>query len=310
MAKNRIPPDPGKTEPTISVVIPTLGRAALVTRAVKSACDQTFPPIEIIVIVDGSDEETVATLSKVTDSRVHIETLPQRCGGSMARNVGVAIASGTHVAFLDDDDYWLPDRLAHQLPFLLQAQPHLVFGSVVTNDEVHPRRSPREGESIGDYLFVHDRLFVGGETSAMTSTYLAPRDVLLAHPFDTEARYHQDWDLLLRLDAAGVALIHASHADTVVDTRHTERQSISTQTTWHDTFKWTQQHQSQLSPRAQTGCYSTVVAFKSFGRLRAGVMIARAMTRTHAAQPVDWLRLALQLTVPPVLRRAYWKLRS
>jgi glycosyltransferase involved in cell wall biosynthesis len=94
----------------ISAVIPTYQRAALVGRAVDSVLAQSAPPIEVIVVDDGSTDDTMERLGAYGD---RIVTLRQdNAGGAAARNLGVHHARGEWVAFCDSDDLWLPDHLA------------------------------------------------------------------------------------------------------------------------------------------------------------------------------------------------------
>jgi glycosyltransferase involved in cell wall biosynthesis len=77
---------------------------------------QTHCDFEIIVVVDGPDPATEAALGELTDSRLHVVTLAESQGGSDARNAGIAASKGEWVAFLDDDDEWLPEKLDTRRP--------------------------------------------------------------------------------------------------------------------------------------------------------------------------------------------------
>ena len=101
--------------PLISVVIPTRYRPQLVQRAIDSVLSQTCCDFEIIVIVDGPDPETVAALDNAREERITVLALEHNVGLAEARNVGVRRARGKWVAFLDDDDEWLPDKLQRQV---------------------------------------------------------------------------------------------------------------------------------------------------------------------------------------------------
>ncbi len=101
----------------ISVVIPTHNRSDLIKRAVKSASNQTYKDIEIIVVSDGSTDNTKEVIEKFIhkDKRIKfIEYTPAK-GGNVARNTGIAVAKGDYVAFLDDDDEWFMDKLEKQM---------------------------------------------------------------------------------------------------------------------------------------------------------------------------------------------------
>src|SRR6185295_2750617 len=93
----------------ISVVVPTYNRARLVVRAVESVLAQTRPPDELIVVDDGSTDDTPAALARFGD---RVRLVSQRnAGAAAARNNGLALASRPWAAFLDSDDVWVPDHL-------------------------------------------------------------------------------------------------------------------------------------------------------------------------------------------------------
>ena len=96
--------------PQISVVIPTYNRAKVVRKALESVFSQTYPAAEIVVVDDGSGDETREVLASYGD---RIKAISQENGGlSAARNAGIREATSEWVAFLDDDDEYVPDRLA------------------------------------------------------------------------------------------------------------------------------------------------------------------------------------------------------
>lgn len=103
------------TTPQVSVIIPTFNRAAMVTQAVDSVLAQTDASYELIVVDDGSGDDTSSRLARYGD-RVRLARQGQR-GVAAARNHGARLARGHWLAFLDSDDEWLPGKLARQLRF-------------------------------------------------------------------------------------------------------------------------------------------------------------------------------------------------
>jgi glycosyltransferase involved in cell wall biosynthesis len=95
---------------SISVVIPTFNRAGVVKRALESALRQSLRPAQIIVIDDGSTDDTREVLGRYGDTIEYVRQ--ENAGASVARNRGIALARHPWIAFLDSDDYWLPDHLA------------------------------------------------------------------------------------------------------------------------------------------------------------------------------------------------------
>jgi len=103
--------------PRVSVVIPTFNRATLVERAIDSVLGQTHSAIEIIVVDDGSTDNTSTTLRNKYSDKLVVFQQSNR-GVSAARNVGIAHATGNWIALLDSDDEWLPSKLAQQLALI------------------------------------------------------------------------------------------------------------------------------------------------------------------------------------------------
>jgi glycosyltransferase involved in cell wall biosynthesis len=89
-------------------VIRTLRRPKLLPRALDSVFAQTYSPIDIVVVVDGPDEETIDILRSIVDPRLQVIVNERSLMAAGAWNAGVAIAKGEWIAFLDDDDEWLP----------------------------------------------------------------------------------------------------------------------------------------------------------------------------------------------------------
>src|SRR5438105_1351985 len=102
---------------TVSVVIPTHDRGRVVVEAIESALAQTHPPLEVIVVDDGSTDDTAERVGSVRDARVRYLRRPH-AGVSAARNAGIAAATGDHVAFLDSDDLWKPDKVEAEIAVL------------------------------------------------------------------------------------------------------------------------------------------------------------------------------------------------
>jgi hypothetical protein len=105
------------TFPLVSVIIPTYNRADTVRRSIDSALEQSYRPIEVIVVDDGSTDATRNLLEKYGDRIVF--THQKNGGPSVARNTGVGLARGEFIAFLDSDDTWSPTKIARQVRLLL-----------------------------------------------------------------------------------------------------------------------------------------------------------------------------------------------
>jgi glycosyltransferase involved in cell wall biosynthesis len=197
--------------PTISVVIPTYNRAALIGEAIASVVDQQYPHLEIIVVDDGSTDETEQVVRAISlgneGSRAPTPALhyiKQANGGpSRARNHGIAVATGELIAFLDSDDLYLPGKLAAQAHvFRDLPQTRLAFSWFdIADDEGRTRlgrRTALRGEVARELLA---RCMQG---PIATPTVMARRSALVeAGGFDETMRLSEDIDLWCRVARLG-----------------------------------------------------------------------------------------------------------
>jgi glycosyltransferase involved in cell wall biosynthesis len=107
--------------PLVSVVLPTFNRASTIKRAISSVLSQTYKDLELIVIDDGSTDDTEQIAAKSSDGRLRYIRYQSNRGATHARNLGIGLATGEYIAFQDSDDEWLPDKLSRQVETLAQA---------------------------------------------------------------------------------------------------------------------------------------------------------------------------------------------
>src|SRR6056297_76448 len=113
--------EPLRAAPAVSVVIPTCNRAHLIGDALDSVRAQTFRDFEIVVVDDGSEDDTVARVHRwAAEGGDRLRYIAQpRSGGNAARNAGILVATGRYIAFLDSDDVWAPGKLERQMALIL-----------------------------------------------------------------------------------------------------------------------------------------------------------------------------------------------
>ena len=145
--------------PRFSVVVPTYDRADSLGATLESVFAQTLPDLELVVVDDGSTDDTLARLAEVDDPRLVVESQPN-AGPAAARNRGMRRARGAHVAFLDSDDRWHPEFLETVAAALEPDPDVLVYGQIVVDRGVgrywvKPDRALGEDESIYEFLYVH-----------------------------------------------------------------------------------------------------------------------------------------------------------
>ena len=102
-------------KPIVSVIIPTYNRAHLISGAIQSVLDQTYQDFELIVVDDGSKDNTEEVVKDFPDPRIRYIRLEENRGAAAARNIGIKAAKGEYIAFQDSDDEWLPEKLEKQI---------------------------------------------------------------------------------------------------------------------------------------------------------------------------------------------------
>jgi len=185
--------------PIVSVVIPTRDRAEVLRIAVSSVLAQTFRDLEIVVVDDASRDATAEILRGFCDARLRVLRQPEPRGASVARNLGIRHAGTPYVAFLDDDDEWLPEKLEAQVRLLDHASPEV--GLVYTGYLVLERSSGRVTTQMvpskdGDL----SRALMVGNCLGGTSSVLIRRQCLdEVGLFDEDLPSFQDYDLWIRI---------------------------------------------------------------------------------------------------------------
>jgi glycosyltransferase involved in cell wall biosynthesis len=238
----------------VTAVIPTRNRPELVCAAVWSVLDQSYRNIEVIVVVDGPDSDTIVRLQAFTDSRLRVVALTSNVGGSEARNIGAQQARGEWVAFLDDDDVWMPDKISKQLVVAGQSSSEspIVTSRFIAkrlkSEQIWPERRPNPGEATSEYLFCRRRI-TAREGFINTSTIMAKRELLLRHPFTAGLREHQEWDWLLRATEDPQVSIEWVWEPLVVWDIAGDRKTVSGTNSWRQSHAWAKQ-MKQMTPKA------------------------------------------------------------
>ena len=105
-----------KKNPTVSIIIATYNRAHYIGRAIQSVLNQTYQDFEVIIVNDASTDDTEEVVKSFNDERLRYIQLSKNSGGApVPRNAGIRAARGEYIAFLDDDDEWLPEKLEKQV---------------------------------------------------------------------------------------------------------------------------------------------------------------------------------------------------
>jgi len=185
---------------TVSVLIPNYNRAHMLQDAVRSVLAQTYQDFEILVVDDGSTEDIPAALMLFGERVRYIRQ--ENAGPAAARNLGLRYATGRYIAFLDNDDLWLPRKLERQVD-ALQRQPDLGMVSCqafVMDDDARvlarcPQGADRPTPVVSLAELAEQNAIVGGGSSEMVRAE-AMHEI---SGFDVGIRFVEDWDCWLRL---------------------------------------------------------------------------------------------------------------
>lgn len=181
----------------ISVIIPTYNRSKLLKRSVNSVLAQTYSHLELIVVDDGSNDDTISMLQGIDDSRITILQQDHQ-GACAARNEGIEFSHGALIAFQDSDDIWDSQKLQKQYLNMHSSNSKIDFCRMVqdgTNKTV-----PNFDPVMDQYLF---QKLLGGNFFS-TQTTLICKESLGKIRFDPQMPRLQDWDFFLRLLQGGI----------------------------------------------------------------------------------------------------------
>lgn len=185
----------------VSCVIITHNRVSLLKRAVNSVMNQTYKNIEVFVVDDASDDGTEAYGERLKNKGINYIRIDKKDskGGNYARNIGIEKSTGDYVAFLDDDDYWISDKLEKQVRY---AKDHpdvgMIYGGVsyeFDNKLLNYKSLPNpnyQGDLIKKELFI--------SPFASTITLFVKKSILQeVGGFDINMKYWQEYELEIRL---------------------------------------------------------------------------------------------------------------
>ena len=186
-----------KADPLVSVIIPTYNRAWTLPDAIDSVLEQTYQPFELIVVDDGSSDNTSALLAGYSPRLTVIRQ--ENAGVSAARNTGIEQATGEFLAFLDSDDRWLPQKLARQIDFFRRHPDALICQTeeIWVRNGLRVNPGKRHQKKSGD-IFI----------PSLSLCLVSPSAVMLRRTlfdeignFDENLPACEDYDLWLRVSA-------------------------------------------------------------------------------------------------------------
>jgi glycosyltransferase involved in cell wall biosynthesis len=175
----------------ISVIIPTYNRAHLIKRSIDSVLSQTYKNLELIIVDDGSTDNTKEVIDSINDERlVYIKQKNQ--GASAARNKGIDIAKGKYIAFNDSDDVWHLDKLEKEITKLKENNADVVFCKQFTFGNLRKIIIPKHFKEG----FLEKRMLPIG---FLLQGVLGKAEIFKHNLFNTELPISQDFEIMLRI---------------------------------------------------------------------------------------------------------------
>jgi glycosyltransferase involved in cell wall biosynthesis len=239
------------TNPLVSVIIPVYNGERYLTGTLNSVIAQTEPDWEIIAVNDGSSDNSQALLdeaAKRDPDRIRVVSVSNG-GVSRARNIGVSAARGTYIAFLDQDDLWLPEKLERQIR---QFRSDTTLGISFTNESIIDDSGSVVREKVLTFTGKRNRGYVFGhlvfDNFIAISSVMLTRELFLGiGGFDPRYSLAEDYDFLLKavknvpvdyIDEA--LLLYREHGESGTHTKIDQitRESFSVLHTWISRDPW------------------------------------------------------------------------
>ncbi len=295
------------TRALVSVVIPAYNAGPFITEALQSVLGQTYSNLEVIVVDDGSTDDT---RERVAAFGGRVTLIPQaNSGAAVARNTGIRYSHGTYLAFLDADDVWLPNKVARLVEALERsADAGAAYHGYVAMEET--------GAVVGQPVIpAHD-----GDVlqPLLLGCFFGPPMVMIPRAclnrvggFDPDLKLGEDWDLFLRIALAGLPIrrvpevLVRCRAHRMNTTRDLARTAVFGRIVLDRTFADPRLPARLLTQRFRIAAYKTHAIFQAGRCLRAGLwpdgvelfLEAARLDPRMLSHPSSYLDLALR-TLP------------
>jgi len=293
--------------PKFSIVIPTYNRSSSVVDTLQSCFAQTCQDLEVVVVDDGSSDDTRKVLAAIDDPRL-VVIHQDNAGPAAARNHGMRKARGEYIAFLDSDDSWYPEFLQAASDAFDQHGNALLYGQIIVDRGVgrywiKPDRALGGEESIYDFLYIH-----GG--FIQTSTMVIPRALGDQVQWDEAVTFGDNDQFAIDCWRTGIAFQmlpapYTLYADIVsADALSQLPIHAGKSEKYTNFFTWMATQKSLMSPQAWAGFRAR---FESVGLARSAPLESLKLLwqgfRAGAMSPVGMVRQSIQNLFPRLYRR-------
>jgi glycosyltransferase involved in cell wall biosynthesis len=188
-------------KPKISIVLPTYNRAKTISKSIESVLNQTYTNIELIIVDDGSNDNTSKIVEKFQklDSRIILIRHKKNLGANVARNTGIKRITGQFIAFQDSDDIWLKNKLEKQIDILVKSSSEIGvvytgYWRIIGNKKIY--FPPNNISEIDDNIH---RTLLKINLVGTPTALVKPECFEKVGLFDENLSIFQDWELWIRI---------------------------------------------------------------------------------------------------------------
>ena len=208
----------------ISIIIPTYNRGNIISNSIKSVLNQTYKNLEIIIVDDGSTDNTKEEVDKIGDKKIIYIKLDKNLGAPNARNIGIKNSKGRYISFQDSDDIFYPDKLEKQINNIVNKNSNLDFCKInVIQNSSYSYYIPNilQEKSILEGNIFNELISRGNFIS--TQAILVKKKFIEKYLFDPKMPRLQDYDVILRM----IPKVKISYTNEVLVDLHLQNDSLT-----------------------------------------------------------------------------------
>jgi glycosyltransferase involved in cell wall biosynthesis len=290
----------------VSVIIPSYNRAEALLKCVRSVLEQDTLDLnlEIIIVDDGSTDDTSSAVKSFNDSRI-VYIHQENGGGSKARNTGIKYAKGTYIAFLDSDDEFLPSHIQDAFDFLSKnPDVDVYFSRVKVQRDINssffkPTKFYMTNDDMSEYLLC-DRGYVPTQTIVVRSTIA--KEVM----YDEALKMGQDTDFAIRLYAHGAKVFCSNNVGAIWND-YFDPNRVSSIKDYQNRIDWQNRNVSTISKRARRADFGWHIAkaMRSNGMFFKPLLLCLYAISTGCYKPRLAVSVFLQVLLTKKAYRAF-----
>jgi glycosyltransferase involved in cell wall biosynthesis len=185
----------------VSIIVTCYNKEKFIAQTIESVLNQTYTNFELIIIDDGSVDNSRAIIEQFADKRIKFIS-QNNCGETQARNAGIKFATGSWLAFLDGDDVWLPTKLQEQLNYIQINNLDMCFCDYATIDEIGELNMSFSKVSFPNFTYnsLRKKILAGNVVLGSASSVIVKNDIIKKIGFfDPDIKWGGDWEYWIRI---------------------------------------------------------------------------------------------------------------